>query len=398
MSHRFFSQVLFLGALVAAAFFCVSPLVAGGVAEDLRRADGAADLEGDQFPDKVEVEYARGFEVEYFDTYKVVTVPEAWPGATEPFAYLLVQRGAQVPDGYENAMVVEVPVQSIITMSTTYLTHMENLGVLDTLVAHDSYDWLYSPTVRDMAEEQDLPAVGAGSMVNVELVLSLEPEVIMTYGSGSPDFDAHPTLLEAGLPVVMNADFLEPTPLGKAEWVKFIALFYNEEAEANELFSEVEEEYNALAEVAKNADGKPSVLINAPWNGTWVVGSGDSFIARYIADAGGRYIWEDTEGSSSLFLDIETVLDVASDAGYWINPGQWRSLDHALAEDSRFSEFLAFEAAQVFNNDKRRTEAGGSDYYESGAANPHIVLADLVKIFHPELVPDHEFYYYRRLD
>ncbi len=398
MSHRLSSPVLCLAVLVAATFVYVSPVAAAGIAEDLRETEGVVRLEGDQFPDKVEVEYARGFDVEYFDTYKVVTVPEAWPGAAEAFTYVLVQRGAEVPAGYDNAMVVEVPVESIITMSTTYLSHLESLNVLDTIVAHDSFDWVYSPTVRSMAEEKDLPAVGAGSMVNVEMVLSLEPDLIMTYGSGSPDFDAHPTLLQAGLPVALNADFIEPTPLGKAEWVKFISLFYNMEGRANELFSEVEKEYNTLSDIARDASDKPTVLINAPWNGTWVVGSGDSFIARYIADAGGRYVWEDTQGTGSLFLDIESVLDVAADAEYWINPGQWRSLEQGLAEDSRFLEFTAFDEGRVFNNDNRRTDAGGSDYFESGAANPHIVLADLVKIFHPELVPDHEFFYYRRLE
>lgn len=404
MSALFDSRFGRVFALALALVVCLAAAAMGlGGAEGSSAGDdpGRPAVTGDQFPEKVEVDYAVGFDVEYFDTYKVVTLPEPWPGASEPFRYVLVQRGAARPVaryGDQGVAYIDVPIRSIVTMSTTYLSHLENLGLLESLVGHDSFSWVYSPRVRDMAEAGEVVEVGSGTGVNVELLIDLNPDVIMTYGSGSADFDAHPKLLEAGLPVVLNADFVEPTPLGNAEWVKFISLFYNAEAAANEFFEAVEARYTELAAMAREQQTKPTVLINAPWSGSWVVGTGDSFIARFIEDAGGDYVWADTSGSAPLFLDVESVLDAAADAEVWINPGQWRSLDQGLAEDERFTEFDAFAEGRVYNNDARRTEAGGSDYFESGPANPHVVLADLIRILHPDLVPEHELYYYRRLE
>lgn len=343
--------------------------------------------------------YATGFTFEQMDDYTLVSVTRPWQGATDADArqYVLYERGSNPPAGHDEALAVEVPVRSAVTMSTTFLPHFEKLGVLEALIGHDSLSWIYSPAVRDRARRGRIAEVGSGSMVDIELLLELAPDVIFTNSYGG-EWDTHPYLDRAGLPTVISGDWVEEAPLGRAEWILFTGLFFDRLAEAERLFEEVEAEYLRLAEVAASAESRPTVMINAPYQGTWSISGGESYAARFIRDAGGNYLWSDDTTTGALFLDFETVFAEAADAEIWINPGPWTSLADGRAEDSRFTRFAAFENGEVYNSNRRVSESGGIDYFESGASNPHIVLADLIRIFHPDLLPEGDLYYYRKLE
>lgn len=350
----------------------------------------------DYFPDKVAVESAASFSVEYHDSYKVVTTLTPWPGAEETFQYVLVQCGTPAPEGYDDATVMEVPVDTAVAMSTSYITHMEDLGLLDHLIGLDSFLYVSNPTVREMIDAGDLTEIAPTGEINVEAALDLDPGMIMTFSSGMPEYDTHPALIAAGLPVVMNGDWTETEPLARAEWVKFMALFFNAEGRANELYSNVVEEYTAAAELAANAGNNPTVVSDAPYEGTWYVPAGEAYTSRLIADAGGDYVFADNEESGTLYLDFETVYDQGLDADVWVNLWGFDSLSDLLAADERFGDFNAFQQGNVYGNDARGTEFG-SEIWETGVARPQLVLLDLIKIFHPDLLPDHELYYYRQL-
>lgn len=351
----------------------------------------------DYFPNKVEVTEAEGFTVEYFNNYKVVTVLTPFAGAAEPGEYILVQCGTPAPEGMDGP-VIEIPVESIVAMSTTYLPALEVLGLLDTLVGVDTSLYTTNETVVGLVESGDVAEIGNGAEVNVEVALDLEPDLIMTSATGTPEYDAHPTLIEAGLPVVINADYLDSSPLGRAEWVDFIALFYNAEAASEAWFGEVVADYEALAALAAGVEERPTVFVNTPFDGTWFLPGGQNYMAQLLRDAGADYLWSDDEGTGSLFLDFETVFDRAADADYWLNIGFFGTLADLVATDERFMEFAAFQNGHVYNHDAITNVNGGSDFFESGAVFPNLVLADLMKIFHPELVPDHEFVYYRLVE
>ena len=351
----------------------------------------------DYFPDKGSIDYAGGFSVSYGLSYKVVEVHQPWVGA-DPVTYLLVQCGAPVPPDIEADAVIEVPVSSAISMSTTYLPHFVELGSLDRLIATDEFDFVYSPEVRARINSGDLAEVGGGSFVDIEKVLDLDPDVVFTYGIGSADYDAHPALIEAGIPVVLNADYMETSPLGRAEWVKFTSLFLNQEGAAEALFDEIAANYEDLRVVAATADERPTVLVNAMYGDTWYVSGGNSYQAQLIADAGGDYLWADDESTGGLALSFEAVLERAQDADVWLNPNYWFTLADGLAEDERYSVFSAFENGAVFNNNARVTELGGNDILETGVLHPERVLADLITILHPELLPGVEPVYYRALE
>ncbi|MCP4418650.1 MAG: ABC transporter substrate-binding protein [Chloroflexi bacterium] len=349
----------------------------------------------DYFPSKTAVFHAEGFTIEYFNNYKVVTVTAPWTGAEEAATYILVQCGTPAPSGFDDAIQIEVPISSIVSMSTTYLPYIEMFGWMNSLVAVDSAAYAYNVSVHTKLDAGELVELGSGPTVDVEAALELAPDVIMTSASGSPDYDTHPKLEEVGLTVVLNADYLDITPLGRAEWGKFIAAFYNDEALAEGWFDTVTAEYDAFATLTADLSTRPTVFANTPYEGTWYMPGGQSYTAQFLNAAGADYLWGGDESTNTLFLDFESVFDQAVDAEYWLNLGFVFSLADLEASDERYADFAAFQSGAVYNYDLRTNEFGGNDFFESAAANPQLILADLIKIFHPDLVPDHTFVYYR---
>ena len=219
----------------------------------------------------------------------------------------------------------------------------------------------------------------------------------MATSIGSPELDALDVLDRTGAPFAIDAAFMEATPLGRAEWIKMTAAFFNLEAEANSIFAGIAERYETLRELAAAAGSEPRVLVGTPFQGTWHVSGGDAYQARLIADAGADYLWSEDRTRGVLSLDFETVYAVGLDADVWLQPYGWKNLDQALRVDPRMGDFAAFRSGRVYNNDLRISDGGGNDYWESGSLNPDRILADLVSILHPGLLPDHELVFHRQL-
>ncbi|MFN3706405.1 MAG: ABC transporter substrate-binding protein [Thermoflexales bacterium] len=353
----------------------------------------------DYFPEKVAIEDAAGFVVEYHKHYKVVTVLKPWGGAEQQFKYVIVQCGAPAPTDVGDALVIEAPAKDVIAMSTTYLPHLEKLDLLDRLLGLDSFLYVNNPKVRALIDSGALIEIGNGAEVNVEKTIAAQPDLVMTYGSGDPQYDAHPKLLEANIPTVLNAEYMEGTPLGRAEWIKFTALFFNKEAKAQEEYAAMKQRYQAVAEKAKAAANKPTVISGMANKGMWLVPGGDSFPAQLIRDAGGAYLYADAAGAGSLSLTFEEVYDKAVEADVWLLTSfqPYDSIKAVLEAEPRYAEMAAVKSGNVWNYDKRLNENGGNDYWETGVGNPDVLLADLVKILHPELLPDHELVFWRQI-
>lgn len=395
MIDRGITQILFLS-LICLHLILPATAAAGKRTELEKEAGPVETSRIDYFPDKTVIQYAEGFSVEYHQSYKVVIVHKPWPQASVSLRYLLVQKGTPRPNGYEDSITVNIPVTRIVTLSTTYLAYMDMLGVTDRIIGHDDFKYVCTPSVREMIDEGRVREVGEGSRINVEIVIEMGPDLIMTFHTGNEQ-DAYPKLIEAGLPVIINAEFLEKQPLAMAEWIKFIALFFNKEGEAEELFRDITYQYNELRGQVSSLEQRPTVLLGAPFQGTWWMAGGKSYSARLVEHAGAEYLWKDNDDTGAIPLDIESVYARAADADFWLNTGTWSKKDDALEHDSRFTEFRAYREGNMYNNNRRTNGYGGNDFWESGRANPHKVLADLVAIFHPELLPDHDFVYYRNL-
>lgn len=390
----------------------------GPIDAGLEDADGRdaqrllrADPNHDFFPDKATIRETAAFSVTYHGTYKVVTVPDATlPDTVPPRVYVLVQRGCPTPAGYDGATMVQIPVRRIATTAQPFLAHIELLDLGESLVAHSHLEWATPPGVRariDAERVAEIRGADGDAGVNLEKLLLAKPDLVLvnTPGYGS-DVSLDP-LARSGLKVAYIGDYLETSPLGRAEWIKFLAFFTNRERVAGEVFDGIATRYRALAERARLAadgpdaqtpgSGRPTVLVGAPWQGTWYVPGGRSHVARQIADAGGAYPWADEPSAGSQALQVETVFARAGTADVWINPGTWTSREGALMQDNRFGKFAAFANARVYNNDAMTTPTGANDYWCGAYAEPDRLLADLVAILHPDLLPDHQLVWYRRL-
>lgn len=364
----------------------------------------AYDPNVDYFPEKVTITDAVNFSVEYHNNYKVVTVTNAFNGA-DPFTYVLVQCGTPAPDADDfpaGTQFIEVSAGSIIAMSTTQLPHLTELGLVDKLVGLDSFLYVNSPQVRELIKNGKLVEVGSGAEVNVELVLETDPDIVMTFGF-NPTSDAHPVLIEAGVFTALNAEWRERTPLGRAEWIKYTALFYNQEAKAEEIYSKIVEAYEEAKRLAADVpeDERVTVLWNtySSFSESWSIPGAQTYVGALISDAGGVIALGDQAMQGNASLSFEAVYNDALDADVWIT-GSFgvTTLDDLLARDSRYADFTAVKNNNVWNNTRDLNENGGNNYWELGVTNPHLILRDLVAIFYPELLPDHEFSFYLRLE
>lgn len=355
----------------------------------------ATDGYAEKTPPKVQ--YATGFEVAYFEHYKIVTVKQPWRNAQETFQYVLVDRGTKPPKGYEPHQIFEVPVHGFVPMSTSFLPQVDVLGIQNQLVALDGFKFVNTPSVRALIEKGKLKELGHGNTMDLEMLVTLHPGLVMVNAYGNPQSDAHIKLRALGIPVVVVGDYMEAHPLGRAEWVKFTALFFNKEAEAEKAFEEIAREYERLAKLGHQVKKRPTVLTGTSWRGTWFLPGGKSYMAQFLKDAGADYLWKDDDSTGGIPMDFETVLAQGQNADFWVNADTWHGVSDALVADIRYGEFKALKTRQMYNRDGKVNSDGGNDYFETGAMYPQRVLADLIKIFHPELVPEHQLIWYQQL-
>ena len=380
--------------------------IAPAAAQDANLAESCIaeyDASVDYFPHKVEIIDAANFTVSYHDHYKVIRVANAFDGAPA-FEYVLAQCGAPMPpagDFADSAQFIQVPAGDLITLSTTQLPALTQLDLLDKLVAVDSGYYISTPQVRDRIEAREVAEIGFGSEVNIELALELSPDLVLSYGF-NPDTDAHPVLLEAGIFTALDASWREPSPLGRAEWLKFAALFYNQEARAEDIYADMRAQYVALAALAETApaETRPRLLLNSflDYADAWYIPGADTYVGQLMRAAGADLLLSPADSAASQPYSFEAVYAAALDADVWLLETYGvTTAEDLLALDSRFGDFAAVQSGAVWNNNRDENPNGGNNYYEWGVANPQLALADLVAIFHPQLLPAHEFRFYRRL-
>jgi iron complex transport system substrate-binding protein len=345
---------------------------------------------------RVSLRYATGFRVEYRADCKILTVTRPWPGARDSFVYVLYPRGKAKPVYAGKALYFQTPVRRAVSYSSTYIPEILASGGLSSIVGVDNAAYIYSPELRARLGSGQAIETTRNGNPNLELLLSLAPDVIFTYGMGN-EWDSHPKMLELGLPVVIDGEWNETDPLARAEWIKFIAFFYDAEDRAEKLFSSVEADYQRLKAQAAKAKTRPRILVNAPFQGSWAVSGGKSYMARFIADAGGDYLWAQDGSTGGLSLGLEAVYERGLTADLWLNPGAADNLKELLSMDARFASLPAFSNGAVWGSRLRATKDGANDYFESGVTRPDLVLADLVRILHPELKLGGDFSYYARL-
>lgn len=342
------------------------------------------------------VKYAKGFSIQNYDGYSIVTVSNPWPKANKNYTYILKEKKGIVPDSLKNNPIISVPIQKIVVTSTTHIPSLEMLGVEKTLIGFPNLDYISSEKVRTLIDDKKIKELGSNQSLNTEVLIDLQPDVIIGYGidNNNPTLD---NLEKNGLKIVLNGDWNEQSPLGKAEWIKLFGALYNQQEKANELFSKIEKDYLKTQKIAQKALSNPTVLVGDMFEDKWNLPQGNSWGCYFIKEAKGNYLWAETTGTGSLSLSFETVLEKAKNAEFWFTSGQFSSLEAMTNANPHYNQFAAFQNKNVYSFTRKKGEKGGVLYYELAPNRPDLVLKDLVKILHPELLKNYQLYFFEKL-
>ena len=347
-----------------------------------------------------EVKYAKGFTIEDLGDFTVVTVTDPWPNAERTYSYALVPREKLAAISFPNNRydaIIPTPVNSLVVTSTTHIPALESLGALTKLVGFPNTDFISSMPARKLISKGEIKELGKDESLNTEIVLELQPEVVIGFAINN-DNNSFDLLQKAGIPVIFNGDWTEQTPLGKAEWIKFFGVLLDKEKQANKIFRDIKEAYKAVVSLAKQATTKPTVLSGSLFKDVWYLPAGESWAAQFLREANTQYLWAQTKGIGSLSLSLESVLDQGKTADFWISPGSFTAYDALELANSHYAQFQAFQKQQVFSFAATTGPTGGLLYYELAPQRPDLVLKDLVHIFHPELLPDHQPFFFKPLE
>lgn len=347
--------------------------------------------------DTLSVDYATGFEIVAYDGFKLLTVKNPWPKAEKSFTYALVQEGSTIPKGLDYDAKISVPVEEIVVTSTTHVPSLEALGVENTLVGFPNLDFISSPKTRKLIEAGKIQELGTNQSINTEILLTLQPDVVVGFAVNGNN-KAFNTIQKTGIPVIYNGDWTEKKPLGKAEWIKFFGVLYNKLPQATEVFEEIKKDYLSAKKLAQSATKKPRVLSGSMYRDRWYLPYGDSWMGKFIKAAGGNYIWKNTHGNGSIALSFEQVFEKAQKAEFWIAPGGFTSYEQLIESSDHYKEFKVFQHKKIFGYAGNKGPTGGVIFFERAPLRPDLVLKDLIKIFHPELLPDYELTFFKPLD
>lgn len=348
---------------------------------------------------QIHLDYAKGFSIEKFDTYKIVTIRDPWQGAEGvEYKYVLIDKDETIPEHLKKYVIIKTPIERVVCLSTTHIAFIDLLNKTNTIVGISGANYINNAKIKNKIHQKAIYDVGYDSNLNYELIASLNPDLVITYGVGGQVSSYNQRLNDLGIHTIIIAEYLENHPLGKLEWIKLMASFYYEEEHANIYFENAVKEYNQLIDLTKTVDEKPIVLFGLPWKDSWYVPGGESFLAKMVEDAGGNYIWKENKLRESLPFDIESVFVKAANAEVWLNTGTVNNKQDILKMDERFSGFGPFQKAKIYNNNLQTNESGGNNYWELGLVEPHLVLKDMIKIIHPELIPNYKLVYYKIIE
>ncbi|MCK0131261.1 ABC transporter substrate-binding protein [Flavobacteriaceae bacterium F08102] len=334
------------------------------------------------------ISHAQGFDIEFFDGYTKLRIKSPYPNATTPQEYTLVPKGQKIPETLKGNPILRTPIERVVVTSTTHIPMLELLGQSSTLVGFPNTNYISSEKTRKRIETGAVKELGKEDGINTEILVELQPELLIGF-SMNRDNKMYSNIQKAGIPVIFNGDWLEKTPLGRAEWIKFFGVLFDKNERADSLFQHIEKAYLNAKKIAQKAATQPTVLSGVQYKGVWNLPGGESFVAQFLKDANANYLWKDHPGKGSLSLNFETVFDLGQEAEYWIAPGHYTSYRQLADADLHYQKFDAFKKKKIYTFTLKKGVNGGAIYYEQAAIQPHLILKDLIHLFHPNLLSDY---------
>jgi len=341
--------------------------------------------------------YAQGFSIESKATYDVLILKNTVPNSQTVFRYLLIGDGIELPEGDTFDGVIRTPVRRIVVCSTTHIAFLEELDAIDDLVGFPETDYISSADARRRIAEGKIIDVGKSQQLNVERILELNPDLVLSFGVESIDGSLK-RFNKRGIPSAFIGEWNEQNPLGRAEWIKVFGALLAKKKEADERFKSIEKKYIETQNSIPNTKTKPTVIAGAIYQDAWYLPGGNSYLAQLFKDANTNYLWKDDVQTGSLALSIETVLEKGQQADYWFAPGQHTSYSILEEEHVLYSKFKATQTKSIFTYSKSKGSTGGLLFFESGATRPDLVLKDIIHHLYPELYTAYTPTYFLPLD
>lgn len=357
---------------------------------DAEQNSNNEDIRYDYYPNKTSLKYAKGFRVNYFKSYKVVELFNELDTSVVFQRYFLVEQGTNVPDMKEEDQLIRVPLASVSCLSTTQVSYLSVLGHANSISGVGYASDVKDSIIQDQLSQGWTMEITRSGELDKELVLESNTSTLM---ANAFDQMLTTSILELDIPVIYSIEYLESNVLARAEWIKFFALFFNNEKQAAKEFERIEKEYLATKEKLSKISEKPSVMFGSFYQGIWYVPGGKSLIPSLFSDAGANYIYSDQATVNNVHIDSESLMERMNRIDYWgfvlskkLNADQ----SDFLAGDERMQEL-----AKELNMEYFYCNSYHNDYFGMANLEPEVLLLDLGKIFHPDLFPQHQFVYFQ---
>jgi len=343
-----------------------------------------------------QIKYAKGFDILNENGTKKLIIKSAYQNSAEIFEYL-IQNKKSIENTENEPNVIQVPIQQIVVTSTTHIPMVELLGEENSIIGFPYSKYVSSEKTRALIDEGKITEIGTENSLNTEILLNLQPELVVGYSVSSSD-KSLTTLQKSGIDVIYNGDWLEETPLGRAEWIKFFGVLFDKEKQADSIFRVIETNYINAKKIALKSTKKPTILSGAIMSkDIWNLPAGESFVAKFLEDANVNYLWANSNGKGSLSLSFESVFEKGKNADYWIAPGYFSSKEQLLQTNQIYSNFKAFKKNTIYTPTTKKGKTGGVLYYELAPTRPDLVLKDIIKITNPDLLPNYHYTFFERM-
>ncbi len=353
------------------------------------------DIENEAFS----LKYASGFSVSNNDIFDILEIKNPWPEAEKTYRYVIINRdklASTTLNTSEYDGIITTPIEKLVVTSTTHIPALELLGVEQTLIGFPGCDYISSKKTRELIKTGRIRELGKNEGINTEVLLELNPDVVIGFGVDGTN-KSFETIKKANIPVIFNGDWVETSPLAKAEWIKFFGVLFDKQEKANTVFNEIEADYLFAKELASTFKTDKTVLSGAMYKDVWYLPSGTSPEAQLLNDANANYLWKDTTGKGSLSLSFESVFSIAQHADIWLSPSYYKTIEDLEKANTHYTKFDAFKNKEIYSFTNTEGETGGLLYYELGIARPDLVLKDIIKICYPFALPDYESFFFKKL-
>lgn len=338
--------------------------------------------------DAVSKSYAENFSINKIDNGYIINIYEN----NNTHQYLLNSSENLKQNGQR---IINIPVERVVCFSSTHCAFISTLGKEESIKGVSGKKYIYNSKIKNNINKDKVYEIGHESRINYEKIISIEPDVVFAFSIDNRDKAALQKLEGFNIPVIFIKEFTEPDVLGRTEWLKLFACFYDKLDFATEYCDSVFYNYNQLKKRAEKAEIKPKVLTGMPYEGIWWVPGGNSYFAQLIEHAGGEYIFKTNDKTESIPINIENVFAESKNVDIWLNPNLYSSKNEMLRSENRIKHLHPFNNALIYNNNKRMNKNKGNDFWESGIVHPDKILKDLYNIFHKDS-PDN-LHYYRRV-